>query len=119
MSDVPRLLDATAGGGRFVGGVAFSLDGRRLAIAGRFGPTRGQVCRAIYRLDDDRLRYCGTYGPAKVASRLAKWVRPCSRMIATSSAWLVRRRMAGSWPAGRKRKRPNAAMDTDRLRRKE
>jgi hypothetical protein len=26
-----------------------------------FGPTQGQTCRAIYGLDGDRLRYCGTY----------------------------------------------------------
>jgi hypothetical protein len=30
-----------------------------------FGPSRGQTCRAIYKLDGDRLRYCGTYAPTR------------------------------------------------------
>ncbi|HMF13737.1 MAG TPA: hypothetical protein VKE94_15570 [Gemmataceae bacterium] len=25
------------------------------------GPTKGQICKAIFRLDGDALRYCGTY----------------------------------------------------------
>lgn len=29
------------------------------------GPTRGQTCRAIFRLDGDTLHYCGSYGPAR------------------------------------------------------
>jgi hypothetical protein len=29
------------------------------------GPPRGQTCRAIFKLDGDRLRYCGTYAPAR------------------------------------------------------
>ena len=29
------------------------------------GPTQGQTCRAIYRLDGDRLRYCGTYSATR------------------------------------------------------
>jgi hypothetical protein len=29
------------------------------------GPTQGQLCRAIFRLDRDRLKYCGTYTPTR------------------------------------------------------
>lgn len=27
------------------------------------GPSKGQICRAIFRLEGDTLHYCGTYGP--------------------------------------------------------
>jgi hypothetical protein len=30
-----------------------------------YGPNRGETCRAIYKLDGDRLRYCGTYTPTR------------------------------------------------------
>jgi hypothetical protein len=29
------------------------------------GPPQGQTCRAIFKLDGDRLRYCGTYAPTR------------------------------------------------------
>ena len=30
-----------------------------------YGPNAGQICRAIYKLDGNRLRYCGTYTPIR------------------------------------------------------
>jgi hypothetical protein len=29
------------------------------------GPNQGQICRAIFKRDGDRLRYCGTYTPTR------------------------------------------------------
>lgn len=31
------------------------------------GPTKGQTCQAIFRLDGDTLYYCGSYGPTRPA----------------------------------------------------
>ena len=52
-----------------VGGTLWVVEVRTAFVAAdllvEHGPAQGQLCRAIFRRDGDRLRYCGTYTPTR------------------------------------------------------